>query len=206
MLVRLKPYNPRRGHVLRRYTSIGHKIRIRGDRGWYEILEEPKIAFLREICQNTRTEEDNDQLGIDSPLAFDIARDRDHAVKIEASYRARAGRDSKVEVGTADAPVRASRPGRKVVESTGPKKRRRKSANDKVREDTEKTEKTEPSADEIAELRQNSIDDLVSEKTVRELRAMAKGLEVEIPRNSNERNIATLIVDKTAAREAFGDE
>lgn len=199
-LVRLKPYNPRRGHKLRRFTSIKLKLKMRGDRGWYEIANEAVVAELREICQNGSTVEVNEALGIESKLAFDIAADRDEALRIESSYRATKGREAKKVVGTVDAPVREARPGRKAKSEAKPKTRKRKSANDKVRESSE------PTADELAEARTKAIGDLVEEKTVKELRAMAKALGEKIPRGSSEEEIAAIVVDAQAAADEFGDD
>ena len=44
LLVRLKPYDPRRGHVLRRYTYAG--IKFQEERGWYRV-ERPVAEYLR---------------------------------------------------------------------------------------------------------------------------------------------------------------
>jgi len=60
-LVRLKPHNPRRGHVLRRYTY--RSIKFQEDRGWYRV--DRKIAdYLRGVRQIAGNEH--------SPLAFDV--------------------------------------------------------------------------------------------------------------------------------------
>jgi len=60
-LVRLKPHNPRRGHVLRRYTY--RSIKFQEDRGWYRV--DRKIAeYLRGVRQVAGNEH--------SPLAFDV--------------------------------------------------------------------------------------------------------------------------------------
>ena len=48
LLVRLKPYDPRRGHVLRRYTYGG--IKFQQERGWYRV-ERPVAEYLRKIHQ-----------------------------------------------------------------------------------------------------------------------------------------------------------
>ena len=46
LLVRLKPYDPRRGHVLRRYTYAG--IKFQEERGWYRV-ERPVAEYLRAV-------------------------------------------------------------------------------------------------------------------------------------------------------------
>ena len=48
LLVRLKPHDPRRGHVLRRYTYRG--IKFHEERGWYRV-EKPVADYLRAVRQ-----------------------------------------------------------------------------------------------------------------------------------------------------------
>ena len=61
MLVRLKPFDPRRGHVLRRFTYRG--IKIHQERGWYRV-DKDTAAYLRTVRQVHSDEH--------SPLAFDV--------------------------------------------------------------------------------------------------------------------------------------
>jgi hypothetical protein len=61
MLVRLKSYDPRRGHVLRRYTYAG--IKFQEERGWYRV-ERSIAEYLRAV-----REVPTDRY---SPLAFDV--------------------------------------------------------------------------------------------------------------------------------------
>ena len=61
MLVRLKSHDPRRGHVMRRYTYRG--IKFQEDRGWYRV-ENDVAEYLRTVRQVTTDEH--------SPLAFDV--------------------------------------------------------------------------------------------------------------------------------------
>lgn len=60
-LARLKPYNPNRGHKLRRFMIQG--IRFDADKGWYKVSE-AMADTLKEVHQDYYDE--------DSPLAFDI--------------------------------------------------------------------------------------------------------------------------------------
>jgi len=61
MLVRLKPFNKKKGHVLRRYTYRG--IRFQESRGWTRVRQE--IAdYLGKVHQIPGD--------VDSPLAFDV--------------------------------------------------------------------------------------------------------------------------------------
>ena len=46
LLVRLKPYDPRRGHVLRRYTYAG--IKFHEERGWYRVSKDV-AAYLKTV-------------------------------------------------------------------------------------------------------------------------------------------------------------
>ena len=61
LLVRLKPFDPRRGFVLRRFTFAG--IRFQSERGWYRV-EKPVAERLRA----TRSVASDPY----SPLAFDV--------------------------------------------------------------------------------------------------------------------------------------
>jgi hypothetical protein len=61
LYIRLKPYNPKRGHVLRRYTYRG--VRFYEGR-WYNVPE----ALARELA-DVHQRHGNE----DSPLAFDVA-------------------------------------------------------------------------------------------------------------------------------------
>ncbi len=48
LLVRLKPYDPRRGHVLRRFTYAG--IKIQEERGWHRVVKNVG-EYLRSVRQ-----------------------------------------------------------------------------------------------------------------------------------------------------------
>lgn len=72
MLVRLKPFDPRRGQVLRRFTHAG--IKFHGERGWYRV--EKRVAdYLRTVKQQVADPH--------SPLAFDVCTE-DEAKAMEA--------------------------------------------------------------------------------------------------------------------------
>lgn len=64
LLVRLKPHDPRRGHLLRRYTYRG--IKFHEERGWYRV-EKAVGDYLRTIRQVASNEH--------APLAFDVCTD-----------------------------------------------------------------------------------------------------------------------------------
>ena len=87
LLVRLKPHDPRRGHVLRRFTFRG--IKFHDDRGWYRV--DKSIAYyLREVHQVPGDEH--------TSLAFDVCTDDeakalDEKEKKEAAPRKAAGDD-----------------------------------------------------------------------------------------------------------------
>lgn len=72
-LVRLKPFDSRRGHVLRRYTYAG--VKFQEDRGWYRVSRD-MAAYLRTVRQVA-----GDPY---SPLAFDVCTP-DEARALEAS-------------------------------------------------------------------------------------------------------------------------
>jgi len=72
LLVRLKPHDPRRGHVLRRYTYRG--IKFHEERGWYRV-EKPVADYLRAVHQVPSDQH--------SPLAFDVCTD-DEAKSLDA--------------------------------------------------------------------------------------------------------------------------
>ena len=72
-LVRLKPFEPRRGYVLKRFTYAG--IKFHGERGWYRV-EKPVAEYLRAV----RTVADEAH----SPLAFDVCTEAE-ARAMEAS-------------------------------------------------------------------------------------------------------------------------
>ena len=61
MLVRLKPHDPRRGCVLRRFTYRG--IKFHEERGWYRV-ENDVADYLRTVRQTFSDEH--------APLAFDV--------------------------------------------------------------------------------------------------------------------------------------
>ncbi len=72
LLVRLKPHDPRRGHVLRRYTYRG--IKFHEERGWYRV-EKTVGEYLRTVRQIPGSEH--------APLAFDVCTD-DEARTLDA--------------------------------------------------------------------------------------------------------------------------
>lgn len=192
--VRLKPYNPRTGHVLRRYHSIRHRIYIRGDRGWHEVSE-ADAEFLATVCTNGHTEEENEEMGLEYGPAFDVA---DSVEDIKAMERAALAREQrrrggKAEAGTADNPVRVSRPGRKKRKKPAPKKEK-------------KVEKREPTADEIAEARQARIDALVEENDRDEIKKMVEEREIEISLRKKTEDLAAAVVDHDDAEKEFGED
>ena len=66
LLVRLKPHDSRRGHVLRRYTYLG--IKLHQERGWYRVAKDV-AEYLRGVRQVVTDEY--------SPLAFDVCTDEE---------------------------------------------------------------------------------------------------------------------------------
>jgi uncharacterized protein YdbL (DUF1318 family) len=113
-LVRLKPYDPKKGHVIRRYTAFA--IRFEEARGWYKVSDEV-ATYLGTVHQVPGDE--------DSPLAFDVCTEEEAqrlevAEKKKAEERARAAEPNvaqphdvsvkSADLTTADvAPARSSR-------------------------------------------------------------------------------------------------
>ncbi len=92
MLVRLKPLDPRRGNVLRRFTYQG--IKFHEERGWYRVAK-AVADYLRSVHQQPADPH--------SPLAFDIcteeeARSTEAKEKEAANARKTATDDIKLSV------------------------------------------------------------------------------------------------------------
>lgn len=79
ILIRLKPYDRKRGFVLRRYSFMG--MRFREDQGWYEV-EQEVAALVKEIKQPPVGDTPPEL----APLAFDIMT-ADAAVVMEEEQR-----------------------------------------------------------------------------------------------------------------------
>lgn len=77
-LVRLKPHDPKKGHVIRRYTAFS--IRFEEARGWYKVSDEV-ATYLATVHQVPGDE--------DSPLAFDVCTE-DEAQRIETAEKKKA--------------------------------------------------------------------------------------------------------------------
>ena len=95
LLVRLKPYNPRRGLVLRRFTYRG--IKFHEERGWYRVDAEV-AEYLRTVRQVHGDEH--------SPLAFDVhTEDEAQVIEDEESRPATRKKASDPVQATTSAPV-----------------------------------------------------------------------------------------------------
>jgi hypothetical protein len=77
-LVRLKPHDPKKGHVIRRYTAFA--VRFEEARGWYKVSDEV-AAYLSTVHQRPSDE--------DSPLAFDVCSEEE-AQRVEAAEKKKA--------------------------------------------------------------------------------------------------------------------
>ena len=77
-LVRIKPYDPKRGHVVRRYTVFS--IRFDETRGWYRVADDV-ADYLGKVHQAPHDE--------DSPLVFDVCTEAE-AHALEAAERKKA--------------------------------------------------------------------------------------------------------------------
>lgn len=106
-LVRLYPYNPRRGWLKQTYLdpALGERkggMKFVGKRGWYEVSDEV-AEELEDVLQR--------EYDLRSGKAFLIAKDAREAKKLDADLVD--PEDEEASIGTADAPVRSSRPGRR---------------------------------------------------------------------------------------------
>lgn len=106
-LVRLYPHNPRRGWFMKTYLDPqlgGRKggMKFLGKRGWYEV-EDDVAKALEDVLQK-------DQDPRSGP-AFLIAKDAKQAKVLDAELVD--PEEEEASVGTADAPVRHGRPGKR---------------------------------------------------------------------------------------------
>lgn len=88
LLVRLKPHDPRRGHVLRRFTYRG--IKFHEERGWY-VVDRAVADYLRKVPQR--------ETDPHSPLAFDVATEEE-----AKGVDAREADEAKLRKAAAEAP------------------------------------------------------------------------------------------------------
>jgi hypothetical protein len=113
MLVRLKSFDPRRGHIVRRFTYAG--IKFHEERGWYRV-DKNVAEYLRAVREVAGDEV--------SQLAFDVcteeeAKALDTREESEAKVRKAAADDVRLspargEVTTADLAKAPTRTARKV--------------------------------------------------------------------------------------------
>ena len=206
--VRLKPFNPRRGFNLRRYTSLSIGKTFSADRGWYKVDDEVADA-LAEVSTSGLSLTEAEYQGKDVVCAFDIADSPDHARRIEAQYVAREGRAHKREVGTIDTPILATARGRDGLPSDAKLPVDTNTHGELAGEDV-LTRPPSPLAntEEAAAVRkENSVKALKAsvggdEKEMKkELRAMAKERGVELKRGMGVDEIATAIVDADASED-----
>lgn len=104
MLVRLKHYDPRRGHVLRRFTYAG--VKIHEERGWYRVTT-PVAEHLRTVRQVAGDDY--------SPLAFDVCTDDEAKAldvqdEVETKVRRTATDDLKLSAERKDHPSVSNQP------------------------------------------------------------------------------------------------
>lgn len=106
VLVRLYPYNKRMGWVMRSFTHTDGKqsLKFVATRGWYEVSEQVADE-LAKVPQQERFPRGH--------RAFMIARTADEARELDAQVDESLHKEVAETVGTADTPVRATRPGLK---------------------------------------------------------------------------------------------
>ena len=102
LLVRLKPYDPRRGHRLRRYTYRG--IKFQEERGWYRV-DKAVADYLRQVRQVASDQH--------APLAFDVCT-ADEAKALDAKEK-----DATTARKTADDDIKLSEARDDVAMTTG---------------------------------------------------------------------------------------
>jgi hypothetical protein len=113
VLVRLHPYLPKQGYVMRSFTLVNHNLRFVQDRGWYR-LDDPSPALLREL--EDKSQQDRYP---DGPRAFLVAKGasfdeaKAEAKRLEDIVDARMRKAVGINetVGTIDAPAVPARPG-----------------------------------------------------------------------------------------------
>lgn len=119
LFVRLKPYDPRRGYVLRRYTYRG--IKFQEERGWFRVPKDV-ADYLRDVHQVPGDAH--------TPLAFDCctateAKSIDAKEKASAVARKTASHNIRVSLPqdgtltTGDLPKKGSEPPAKGRSSSG---------------------------------------------------------------------------------------
>lgn len=89
-IVRIKPYDVRRGQTRRTHSVRGMMFREEG--GWYEVNDRT-AAYLATVRVS-----ENDPA---SKLVFDVADSREHAAEIEAAYKAEIAREEARRTGRA---------------------------------------------------------------------------------------------------------
>jgi len=77
-LARIKPFNPKRGYKVKRYTVFGIKFQVQN--GWYRV-DAAAAAYLKTVHQNN-----NDP---DSPMVFDVCSEAEARRVVEAEKRAK---------------------------------------------------------------------------------------------------------------------
>ena len=90
-LVRLKPFDPRRGNLLRRFTYMG--IRFVAGRGWYRVKEE-----VAKHLEKVRQTPDNPH----APLAFDVCTEAE-AKRLDAAEKSSEAQSAEDPIDTGSA-------------------------------------------------------------------------------------------------------
>jgi hypothetical protein len=135
MLVRLKPYDPRRRHVLRRYTYNG--VKFHEERGWYRVAGDD-AEYLRGVHQLAHDPH--------SPPAFDVCTDEearalDDKEKRETQVRVRATDHIPLSPGRGgNGSAAGTLTTEALPESTAAPRRRRRATNDAAPEVPETSE------------------------------------------------------------------
>jgi hypothetical protein len=115
LLVRMKPFDPRRGQVLRRYTYRG--IRFQEERGWYRVEKEVG-EYLRTVRQSSDPH---------STLAFDVCVEEEaRALDVKELAAANPRQSATDELTVSAARTEEGEPAAILAEDAGSTRRSRK--------------------------------------------------------------------------------
>jgi hypothetical protein len=133
MLVRIKETDPRRGHVLRRFTYKG--IRFQAGNGWYQVSEEV-ADYLKGVRQRA-----NDP---HSPFAFDVCTEKEARAmdkkEAEEAEPKRPADNARIAVARGEEPSAAGNQPSAISNQRSAKKKEEKKNNQQISDSQEKQE------------------------------------------------------------------
>jgi hypothetical protein len=107
-LVRIKPYNPKKGHLVRVYTVGGSKFKE--EAGWYTFSG--PLGLQQAAALATLTQSDSDP---DSELVFDVCT-VEEALKLQGKEQGKAARATVQDANTAPASTHKDQPKKRTVQ------------------------------------------------------------------------------------------